>query len=93
MKTALTKKQAEVVYLMANGWELGLDIGIIGRYWIQKGGLGYGGESRNVHGNTAYFLNRMKMIESVERHFPTERFRLTELGLQTVKTLGGQNES
>ncbi|MFA5306526.1 MAG: hypothetical protein WC365_03690 [Candidatus Babeliales bacterium] len=83
----LTDKQKEVIKLMANGWELGLDIGLTGRYWMQQGGCGRGGESKNIHANTIYFLNHKKLIKSTKREFPLEHFELTETGKEIATIL------
>jgi hypothetical protein len=45
----------EILRLIQNDWELGWSDGIRdnGRFWIQRGGLCKGGESRAVHASTA----------------------------------------
>lgn len=87
MAVGLTGKQKEVLKLMADGWELGLDIGISGRYWMQQGGCGKGGESRNLHTNTIYFLIRKNMISRTKREFPLEHYALTEEGRKVAESL------
>ena len=51
-------KDAEILERMRNGWELGLSsCGMHSRAWIQKGGLGRGGESATV---SRYALRRLR---------------------------------
>ena len=39
-------------WILKQGWELGNDLSVNGRSWIQEGGLGKGGESKNVSSST-----------------------------------------
>ena len=76
----LSKAQSEILRMMATGWELGLSMTMDGGFWIQKGGLGRGGDSQNVHHGTAGALENRGLIERCEYSFPTQRLRLTEAG-------------
>jgi hypothetical protein len=76
----LSPVQREVLRLMSSGWELGEDMGTNSHAWVQKGGLGRGGETKKVNSNTVYALWREKYIEIVKEAFPTRRFKLTEKG-------------
>jgi len=52
----LSKTQLEVLRLMNEGWELGRnnDGGWGGRqWWMQKGGLGYGGDDKTINSATS----------------------------------------
>jgi hypothetical protein len=63
----ITEKKAEVIRLMKHGWELGASThGRTNkrRYWIQKGGIDSGGESKKVHCSTFYSLLTNKYIEA-----------------------------
>lgn len=73
----LTKTQQGVIYLMQSGWELGTSIagGGSGRSWLQKGGVGKGGESRTISSATVHALDRKGLIKS-EYSFPTKKWRL-----------------
>lgn len=64
----------QIIRLMKSGWELGRSHN--GRWWIQKDGLGSGGESNNVHANTARSLLNNKIIKSKGYGFPSEQFIL-----------------
>jgi len=73
---ALSIKQQEVLRLMANGWELGQGMDRDGRCWIQKGGLGMGGEAETVSNATLHSLWRKNLIIEVAEAFPLRRFGL-----------------
>ena len=74
----LTPLQQEVIDLIGQGWELGSSLGIDGRCWIQKSGLGKGGESKNVSSSTVRTLEYLGYIERGESHFPTLHYKLKE---------------
>lgn len=69
MPKKLSKPQEHVLYLMNQGWELGVDI-IDGRARLQKGGIGYGGETESVRRNTFLSLIRSRTICTKEEGFP-----------------------
>ncbi len=72
----LSPKQKEIVDLMRNGWELGSSMSLNGGDWIQKGGLGRGGESKNVNANTSYALYKKGVIIQVKQAFPKIHYAL-----------------
>ena len=72
----LSKTQETIVALMNDGWALGLDGTMIGRAWMQKGGLGCGGETRTVSLATFYALRDRGVILEGVRHFPTTPWHL-----------------
>lgn len=72
----LTEQQQEVINLMKNGWELGVDVGINGRCWLQKGGCGRGGETKPVKHSTLRTLEYLDYIEKATSKFPTHTYRL-----------------
>ncbi len=81
----LTPRQREIVDLMRNGWELGGDMSINGRDWIQKGGLGRGGEAKNVNGNTTYALYKKGVIIQIKETFLTVHYVLNTKDGETAK--------
>lgn len=69
---------SEVVALIRNGeWELGYGDGTRsdGRYWIQRGGLSKGGESKTVTLSTMKALEKRGLIRVRERQ-PKQPFWL-----------------
>ena len=73
----------EVLALLESGkWELGYGDGTRsdGRYWIQKGGLCRGGESRTVSLTVFRALEKRKLVEMMPRQskqpFWLRRYRL-----------------
>ena len=81
----LSKTQLEIIQLMKEGWELGRDGSSCygGRqWWMQKGGLGYGGEDKTVSSATAWKLYHLGLIckPNPNLEFPTEHWALTEAG-------------
>jgi len=73
-----TPAMLEVLRMMLVGWQLGHRGGLTGGYWLQKGGCGKGGESKDVNSLTICGLRDRGMIEVDVRGFPTIKYRLTE---------------
>ncbi len=72
---ALSKSQQLVIDKMKEGWELGSST--MGRAWLQKNGLGRGGETMGVHRNTLHSLYKMGLIKHIYG-FPTSHHTLVE---------------
>lgn len=73
----LSKRQQELVDLMKSDWQLGKSMGFSGRYWLQKGGCGKGGESKDVNANTAYALYKAGLIAVDVEKWPLRTYKLT----------------
>ena len=80
MVLKLSKTQQEIVQLMKNGWELGIHHAYFSDSWIQKDGLGKGGESKNVSITTIWALEKKGVIERKEKEGFLSTFRLTKEG-------------
>lgn len=77
----LSQRQQEVIDLMKAGWELGRSIGgLTNRSWMQKDGLGRGGETKDVHSNTFFALEDKGLIEVEYEKYPRAKYRLTNKG-------------
>ncbi len=75
-----TPAMLEVLRMMANGWELGLNAYPGGQgYWMQRGGLGRGGPAKGVNSNTASGLLQRGLF-TLGEGFPTRPATLTETG-------------
>lgn len=72
----LSKVQQEVLDLMANGWELGRSEGFVSRCWLQKGGLGRGGEAKDVRSTTLRKLWVLELIKIAKEEYPVTHFIL-----------------
>lgn len=68
--------QEEILRLLKEGWELGIDMGITGSWWMQKDGLGMGGPSRHVHAASARALRQKGLIKLLSREFPKSVYGL-----------------
>lgn len=62
----LTKAQQKVVDAMREGWELGTSDGPDGRAWLQKGGLGRGGDTMPVQWGTLRALRNAGVVEGIK---------------------------
>jgi hypothetical protein len=80
----LTPAQSSVLGYIRGGWELGSTHAFSSRKWIQKGGIGRGGESINVHPKTFVKLLNLKLVVFKEKKHSCSVYQLTELG-KTVK--------
>jgi len=76
-KMKLTEKQQQVIDLMQDGWQLGRDNHNNGRSWLQKGGIGHGGESVSVSRSTVDSLEKKGLIKS-KWGFPMTIFSLAQ---------------
>lgn len=85
----LSKSQQQVVDKMRDGWELGYSSGFFTRSWLQKNGIGKGGETINVRVNTFLLLRDKNVIEKSRSAYPTDVYRLTE----QYKTKKNENDS
>ena len=72
----LSAAQQYVIDRMNDGWELGADRTMHGRCWIQKGGIGHGGEAETISISTFQALQQRGIVRSKGHDFPTERFEL-----------------
>jgi hypothetical protein len=74
----LSKTQQEIVDRLNNGWELGAMSDMSGRCWIQKPGLGRGGESHNVSSATIHALVKKGVLVYGEYKYPWREIHLVE---------------
>ena len=72
----LSKVQREVVELMKRGWELGCSTSFDSRCWMQKDGLGRGGETKDVRSSTVFALHKKEVIILTNRGFPIRKYGL-----------------
>jgi len=77
----LSKTQSTVIKLMREGWEMGRSTSFNdNRIWLQKNGIGRGGETFEVRFNTYSALGNRELIKLKEQRFPTSLYELTEIG-------------
>jgi hypothetical protein len=79
----LSKTQYKVLQLMNEGWQLGTDTFNKNRTWLQKNGIGYGGETFEVKQNTLNSLKRLNLIDFDKKQYPVNIFKLNKLGKKT----------
>jgi hypothetical protein len=85
-QSKLSDSQLAVLRDMTDGWELGMYSGFSGGARIQKGGLGKGGQARNVHiGTFSALLQRDLIVRGPGSEFPVTRYRLTPAGRKAAK--------
>lgn len=70
-KSKLSEKQQKVIDLLRAGWELGLSPAFKPNHpshvWLQKGGLGNGGEAYEIDERTLSSLIKRGLIKDVEQ--------------------------
>lgn len=75
-------KQEEILAFMRDGWELGFSRGFNSYYWLQKGGLCKGGETKKVRSDTVRSMLIKGSIEIAPKRkgdqFWLERHRIKE---------------
>ena len=72
----LSKAQQRVIDLMSEGWELGHSRGYQTSAWMQKDGIGRGGDSEKVNANTFFALRGKGLITVAREGFPTNVYKL-----------------
>lgn len=77
--TKLSKVQQEVIELMKAGWELGVSSGAVPRAWLQKNGVGRGGETKKLAISTYHKLRDLGYFIMVHDGFPVKKYRLKEI--------------
>lgn len=92
MTIKLTKLRAQILNRMRDGWEMGMapKLRLGTSYWIQRNGVGRGGETQRFNSSTfEYFLSN-KLIELKAKRYPTSIYQLAPLGHDIVKQLNDQ---
>lgn len=75
--TSLTPKQREVVDRLREGWELGVSKSLDRqRVWIQKNGVGRGGESVDLRPRTFEALKSAGLLVPSKSKYPTYAYVL-----------------
>lgn len=85
LKKKISSTQAFVLNLLSNGWELGHSKGFKQNAWVQKGGVGRGGESRSISMATFNCLIEIKAIEITTSGYPTDKYKITESARKVFK--------
>jgi len=80
----VSKVQLDILQKMNEGWELGMGRGYNPSHWLQKNGLGRGGDTQNVKDNSFSSLYKKELIKSTGYNYPSERWELTEKGKALV---------
>lgn len=92
MTIKLSPRQQRVLELMLSGWTMLSTFGLRGEIWVQKGGVGRGGETKTVYSATleALFVRGLICVKKAKidaapmKYFTYE---LTPLGRKTAKGL------
>jgi len=74
-KVKLSKQQDKAIKLMKDGWELGCSE-TSGKCWLQKGGLGSGGNTEKVKESTISALEKKGLITYNKRDYPFHKWKL-----------------
>ena len=83
----LTPRQVVVIKMLAEGWHLGLSTSGNRYTWLQKDGLGKGGEAKSVHNQTVSSLFRAQLIEPGPYSFPSREWFLSDRGKKAAQKL------
>lgn len=80
-----TPAQTAVLERIADGeWELSQSMTMDGRTWMQRGGIGRGGEAKNVNAATFHALWKAKWVVSKGRSFPNNLYAITDAGREAL---------
>ena len=92
MSIKLTPARLAVLLKMAEGWELGRSTSLamnVNREWLQKDGIGRGGETEKVRAGTARALESAQLIKRVRASFPSQAYVITDYGRQWAERAQG----
>lgn len=79
-KIKLSPTQIDIIQKMRDGWELGRNCGYRSSVWMQKNGIGRGGESKDLSISTFQILWEKKIITVIRIGYSTTVYALTDLG-------------
>lgn len=85
-KKKLSATQLHILELMNDGWELGHSRGMYPGFWIQKNGIGKGGESKSISSATFHVLLDTKSIEKFKEGYPTDKYRISPSMKELLKS-------
>ena len=80
----ITPAQKQVLQRMEDGWALGYT-SYMYSWWLQRNGLGRGGDTEQVHGTTGHHLRTNGLIRKKKDGFPTSEFVLTDKGRKELE--------
>jgi succinyl-CoA synthetase alpha subunit len=80
----LSERQREVLGLMADGWTACWTGGIGAGAHMQKGKIGYGGESRSLTSQTLHALTSRKLIQRYGSGIGSTHFKISRRGLEVL---------
>ncbi len=83
---SISPKQKNILQLIIDGWEIGIYTGIYPGAWIQKSGLGYGGEAKGVNFKTFDSLRTKGLIaQNNELPFTNpQHYHITQKGIEAL---------
>jgi hypothetical protein len=84
LRVKLTPLQRDVLQKMKDGWPMGVSYDGDHR-WLQKNGVGRGGECIRVHASTFKGLSLRGLIHMVKCNYPTRTWGITEAGLKALE--------
>ncbi|MBV6747277.1 hypothetical protein [Xanthomonas vasicola] len=75
----MSPTQQEVVALMRDGWELGVREGLDSRCWLQRNGVGAGGESKSVGIGTYAAVAKRGVFKVKKIGYPVTSYVLADV--------------
>lgn len=82
-KPELSEAGREVLEKLADGWQIGRSSR--GRTWMQRHGVGNGGDSQNIHGNVFAALMAREFIKHTGGTWPNYKFDITPAGREAIR--------
>jgi hypothetical protein len=79
----LSANMKDVIELIRKGWELGMSRRYLRTshpYYLQKGGVGKGGQTKTIHSRTVHGLLDRRLVVHKETDLCWLKYELTDLG-------------
>lgn len=80
----LSPTQKNVITLMRQNWELGCSHAYGERTWLQFGGIGKGGKSKDIRSSTLKSLKAMNLIVLDRKESGFSIYALSDTGKQLI---------
>jgi hypothetical protein len=81
----LSERQRKALALLDDGWTACWSGGLGAGAFIQKGKIGYGGESRTLHALTLHALTQKKLVQRYGGGIGSTHYKISQAGRDALR--------
>jgi hypothetical protein len=85
MTPKVSPAQQHILERLSTGWQVGVNMTLDSRNWLQDGGAGCGGATERVSGDDVHALVTQRLVYQSKQSFPTSTYDITESGRAFLK--------